>query len=182
MQCSTAGACARVGAPETAAQSVVGLDVEDARAERLGAEAYRLFRDLPRAGRFGDEIGAEGGSEAGAGTATAPAAATAADGGTVLRGEAGGPAEEVWVRFHLRLDGDTVKDARFEARGCPHTLAAAAWIAARLPGRRRAQGVPGTPEEWARELEVPIEKLGRLLALEDALIACGIPHMEADRS
>jgi len=186
MQCSTAGADARVGARETATESVVGVDAADARAEGLGAEAYRLFRELPRAGWFGDETedGSEGGAETGAGAATATAAAraTATDGGTVVRGEAGGPAEEVWVRFHLSLDGDTVKDARFEARGCPHTLAAAAWIAARLPGRRRAQGVPGTPEEWARELEVPVEKLGRLLALEDALIACGIPHMEADRS
>src|SRR6185437_7906067 len=122
----------------------------------LGTEAYRLFRELPRAGRLPND--AEGGLE----------------GDTVLHGEAGGPAEEVWVRFHVRLDGDTVKDARFEARGCPHTLAAAAWIASRLPGRRRSEGVPGSPQEWARQLGVPVEKLGRLLVLEDALIACGL--------
>jgi cysteine desulfurase len=132
-------------------------------AEVYGAEVYRLFRELPRAGWFSDEP--EGGIE----------------GGTVLHGEAGSPAEDVWVRFHVRLDGDTVKDARFEARGCPHTLAAAAWIASRLPGRRRSEGVPGSPHEWARQLGVPVEKLGRLLVLEDALIACGLPHMEADR-
>ncbi|MGH8217471.1 MAG: iron-sulfur cluster assembly scaffold protein [Steroidobacteraceae bacterium] len=102
-------------------------------------------------------------------------------GGRVVRGEAGGPAEDVWVRFHVRLDGDTVKDARFEARGCPHTLATAAWIASRLPGRRWAEGVVGTPHDWARELAVPVEKLGRLLVLEDALIACGLPQTEAER-
>jgi NifU-like protein involved in Fe-S cluster formation len=129
----------------------------------LGAEAYRLFRDLPRVGRLSDP--ADGAVERGA----------------VRHGEAGGAAEEVWVRFHVRLDGDTVKDARFEVRGCPHTLAAAAWIASRLPGRRLSEAVPGSPQEWARELGVPVEKLGRLLVLEDALIACGLSHMEADR-
>ncbi|HYK25697.1 MAG TPA: aminotransferase class V-fold PLP-dependent enzyme, partial [Steroidobacteraceae bacterium] len=132
----------------------------------LGAEAYRLFRELPRAGTLADPSDpGEGGVER----------------DTVLHGEAGGPAEEVWVRFHVRLDGDTVKDARFEVRGCPHTLAAAAWIACQLPGRRRSEGVPGSPHEWARQLGVPVEKLGRLLVLEDALIACGLSHMEADR-
>lgn len=129
----------------------------------LGAEAYRLFRELPRAGSFPETAGAASAGEA------------------VVRGEAGGASEEVWVRFHVRLDGDTVKDARFEARGCPHTLAAAAWIASRLPGRRRAEGVPGGPHDWARELEVPVEKLGRLLVLEDALVACGLSQKEADR-
>ena len=140
-----------------------GIAARDSAMDGLGAEAYRLFRELPRAGQFAGD--AEGGME----------------GDTVLHGEAGGPAEEVWARFHVRLDGDTVKDARFEARGCPHTLAAAAWIASRLPGRRRSEGVPGSPHEWARELGVPVEKLGRLLILEDALIACGLSHMEADR-
>jgi cysteine desulfurase len=141
----------------------------DAGVSGLEAEAYRLFRELPGAGRFPD-----------AGTRGAGCPGRA-DGETVLHGEAGGPTQEVWVRFHVKLDGDTVKDARFEARGCPHTLAAAAWIASRLPGRRRADGAPGGPHEWARELGVPVEKLGRLLVLEDALAACGLSQTEADR-
>ena len=136
-------------------------DALEGRLDGLGTEARRLFRGLPGAGRI--PVG------------------PAATGGTMLCGEAGGPSEEVWVRFHVRLEGDTVKDARFEARGCPHTLAAAAWIVSRLPGRRRDEGVPGGPQEWARELEVPVEKLGRLLVLEDALIACGLAHTEAER-
>ncbi|MGH8261779.1 MAG: aminotransferase class V-fold PLP-dependent enzyme, partial [Steroidobacteraceae bacterium] len=104
----------------------------------------------------------------------------------VLRGEAGGPDEEVWVRFHVAVDGDDiVKDARFEALGCPHTLAVASWIASRLPGHARAEGVLGGPQAWAAALDVPIEKLGRLLAIEDALTAClGLAQAglsEADR-
>ncbi len=113
----------------------------------IKGEAARLFRELPGAGVIPD------------------------DAGTVLHGEAGGPGEEVWVRFHLLVDGDSVKDARFEARGCPHTLATAAWLSGVLPGGRREQALHGGPQVWARTVGVPVEKLGRLLVIEDALNA-----------
>ena len=90
----------------------------------------------------------------------------------VLTGEAGGPGQETWVRFHLTVADGIVKAARFKAYGCPHTLGVADWLTRRLEGRRRAEGPPGTPAEWAAELRVPVEKLGRLLVIEDALRAC----------
>lgn len=94
------------------------------------------------------------------------------DAASVVKGEAGGPGREAWIRFHLLTEGDAVKDARFQAYGCPHTLAATAWVAGRLPGRRRGELVPGTPHDWAKALNVPVEKLGRLLIVEDALLDC----------
>jgi len=101
---------------------------------------------------------------------TLPGVGTLPEGaGTVLRGEAGGPGEEAWVRFHLLVKGAIVTAARFQALGCPHTLATAAWLTGRLPGRRRGDLVPGEPSDWARTLGVPVEKLGRLLTVEDAL-------------
>jgi cysteine desulfurase len=87
-------------------------------------------------------------------------------------GEAGGPGEEAWVRFRLQIADSLVKSALFKAYGCPHTLAAAAWVADRLRGRGRADLAPGTPAEWAEALAVPVEKLGRLLVVEDALADC----------
>jgi cysteine desulfurase len=111
------------------------------------SQVERLFRELPGAGVIPEGAG------------------------TVLHGEAGGPSEEVWVRFHLLVDGDSVKDARFEARGCPHTLATAAWLSGELRGRRREDALRSGPEAWARILGVPVEKLGRLLVIEDALSA-----------
>jgi hypothetical protein len=45
-------------------------------------------------------------------------------------------------------------------------------LAEQLPGRTRASLVPGEPPEWALTLSVPVEKLGRLLVVEDALRAC----------
>jgi len=113
-----------------------------------GIDVERLFRELPGGGRIPDSAG------------------------TVLRGEAGGPAEEAWIRFHLLVEGDIVKDARFEARGCPHTLATAAWLASGLPGRRCGEALGSGPQGWARALGVPVSKLGRLLIIEDALRAC----------
>jgi cysteine desulfurase len=99
------------------------------------------------------------------------AGALAAAPGTVLRGEAGQESGEVWVRLHLRVHADTVIEARFQALGCPHTLATASWLVMQLAGRKRPEAQPGSPHTWAESLQVPVEKLGRLLLIEDALHA-----------
>lgn len=91
---------------------------------------------------------------------------------TQLVGEAGGPGRDVWVRFRLRVEAGRVAHAAYRVYGCPHTMAAAAWLAERVQGRAVADVVPGTPQEWAAALDVPAEKLGRLLTLEDALREC----------
>jgi cysteine desulfurase len=90
----------------------------------------------------------------------------------ILRGEGGGPGEDSWVRFQLLVAGDSVKDARFQAFGCPHTMSTAAWVCRVLPGRERAALIPGTPQDWVRERGLPVERLGRLFAIEDALRGC----------
>jgi len=109
-------------------------------------EVERLFRDLPLAGP--PEPG----------------------GDPWVQGKAGSRREGVEVVFHLRLAPDgIVSDVRFQAFGCPHTLATAAWVAGRLAGRSCAALVPGSPLEWAGALGVPAHKLGRLLRIEDAL-------------
>ncbi|HUI61902.1 MAG TPA: aminotransferase class V-fold PLP-dependent enzyme [Steroidobacteraceae bacterium] len=92
--------------------------------------------------------------------------------GDIVVGEAGKAGEEAWVRFHLLVCAGVVKDARFQAYGCPHTLTTVAWLASRLPGRTREDLVPGAPTEWVAMLGIPVEKLGRLLVVEDALRAC----------
>ncbi len=103
--------------------------------------------------------------------ALSPASELAETGGELV-GEAGGPGQEVWIRFRLQVRDGRVTRVAHRVYGCPHTLAAAAWLAERLPGRTRTELVPGTPAEWAEALAVPVEKLGRLLTLEDALHQC----------
>jgi len=93
-------------------------------------------------------------------------------GSTAVTGEGGAASQDTWIRFHLLVAENVVKDARFQAYGCPHTVAVAAWIAKALPGRRREAVQPGTPAEWAADHGVPVEKLGRLLVIEDAVQAC----------
>jgi hypothetical protein len=90
----------------------------------------------------------------------------------MIAGEAGSPEQGTWVRFHLQLAGTIVKDARFQVLGCPHTMDTVAWLCEQLPGRSREALLPGTPPEWAALRAVPVEKLGRLLIVEDALLAC----------
>jgi hypothetical protein len=47
-----------------------------------------------------------------------------------------------------------------------------AWLCEELRGRSRAALIPGSPAGWAERRSVPVEKLGRLLVVEDALRAC----------
>jgi hypothetical protein len=47
-----------------------------------------------------------------------------------------------------------------------------AWLGEQLAGRTREGLIPGTPAAWAATRAVPLEKLGRLLIVEDALLAC----------
>ncbi|MBX5462576.1 MAG: aminotransferase class V-fold PLP-dependent enzyme [Steroidobacteraceae bacterium] len=89
----------------------------------------------------------------------------------ILRGEAGRAADGTWVRFHLAVCDTVVKAALFQAYGCPHTLAVASWLTTQLPGRPRLDAVPGTPAAWLELMQAPVEKLGRLLVVEDALRA-----------
>jgi cysteine desulfurase len=112
---------------------------------------HRLFRELPHAGA------PEPGS------------------GPWVQGWAGSRREGAEVVFHLRFDaGGTVSDVRFQAYGCPHTLATAAWVAGQLRGRASTELVPSSPLEWATALAVPAPKLGRLLRIEDALRAVAV--------
>lgn len=99
-----------------------------------------------------------------------PAAGAGAE-RTVI-GEAGGPETGIWVRFQLLVDAGNVKDARFQVLGCPHTMDTVAWLCGQLPGRAWQGLIPGSPAAWAAARSVPVEKLGRLLIVEDALLAC----------
>ncbi len=101
-----------------------------------------------------------------------PPSADWAPGRRTVQGEAGAQAQGTWVRFELLIDGDIVKDARFQAFACPHTVDTAAWLCAQLRGRARGALIPGSPSQWAAERAVPVEKLGRLLVVEDALRDC----------
>jgi len=86
-------------------------------------------------------------------------------------GEAGSEQVGTRVRFELRLARGRISAARFRAYGCPWTLAVCDWVAEQLEQRGLPEPPPGGPEGWAAALGVPLERLGRLLVIEDALRA-----------
>lgn len=96
-----------------------------------------------------------------------PRAGRAPPGDDWLQGEAHDPLTATRVRWHLQVQDGSIVDARYEVRGCPHTIAAVAVLAERLVGQRLDEptlDIGGVAEE----LGAPPEKLGRLLVIEDA--------------
>jgi cysteine desulfurase len=91
--------------------------------------------------------------------------------GQRLLGEAGEQRLGTWVRIAVRAQDGFVEEARVQVYGCPHTHAAGRHLASLLPGRPLAALAPGSPEEWRVAVCAPIEKLGRMLIIEDALRA-----------
>ena len=102
----------------------------------------------------------------------APGAGTL-DGSGVASGSAGSRSLGTWVRFDLRTECTAqgpgrVVAARFLAFGCPHTIAVAAWVAEQAAGRPPSPELPQPVDALRRSFDVPVEKLGRLLVVEDA--------------
>jgi NifU-like protein involved in Fe-S cluster formation len=91
------------------------------------------------------------------------------------RGAAGSRAQGTWVQFDIRVGGGrgarSIEAARFLAFGCPHVIAACAWIAECAVGREIELRLPESVPALRERLAAPVEKLGRLLIVEDAWLA-----------
>jgi NifU-like protein involved in Fe-S cluster formation len=90
----------------------------------------------------------------------------------LVAGEAEDRTLHVWVRFQLQLVDDVVAAVGFQVFGCPHTVAAASAVAEWLEGRRVAAARKLDVKAVCAELDVPAEKVGKLLRIEDAVAAC----------
>ena len=90
----------------------------------------------------------------------------------LVAGEAEDRTLHVWIRFQLQLVEDVVAAAGFQAFGCPHTVAAASVVADWLEGRSIEVARAIDVKTVCAELDVPTEKLGKLLRIEDAVAAC----------
>jgi NifU-like protein involved in Fe-S cluster formation len=103
------------------------------------------------------------------------AAAGVLSGPGTFRGAAGTRAQGTWVQFDLQVDSGsragTIQAARFLAFACPHVIAAAAWVAETAVGAQASAALPESVRLLRERFAVPVEKLGRLLIIEDAWIA-----------
>jgi NifU-like protein involved in Fe-S cluster formation len=113
-----------------------------------------------------------------------PACAGVLTGAAVQRGAAGSRAQGIWVQFDVRIASrnqeSTLEAVRFLAYACPHVIAIADWLAQKAVGGPAEPVLPESVHALRERFEVPIEKLGRLLIVEDAWIAAlSSPHREA---
>jgi NifU-like protein involved in Fe-S cluster formation len=88
-------------------------------------------------------------------------------------GAAGSRAEGTWVQFDMQMGGEAqeIVAMRFLAFGCPHVIAVAAWLAEHAVGRRVEPALPESVQALRARFDAPVEKLGRLLIVEDAWTA-----------
>jgi NifU-like protein involved in Fe-S cluster formation len=102
-----------------------------------------------------------------------PTACGVLSGPGTFRGAAGSRAHGTWVQFDVQTAGEAgvIEAACFLAFGCPHVIAVAAWLAEQAPGRRVEPAVPESVQTLRARFEAPVEKLGRLLIVEDAWIS-----------
>ena len=91
--------------------------------------------------------------------------------GVQVAGEAIAVERGAWVRFDARVEAGRIAECVFRAWGCPHVLAAAAWVASEAPTRAIADSAPFDAARLTRELDAPAEKMGRMLVVEDAFRA-----------
>ncbi len=92
--------------------------------------------------------------------------------GRVGRGEAGEVAVGVHIVIEARLVDGHIEEVCFRAYGCPWVIAACSLVTERLTGAPTAGLQNFDPVALAAELDLPAERLGRFLILQDALRNC----------
>ena len=75
---------------------------------------------------------------------------------------------------------DEVAEMRFRVYGCPHLIAAAEALCNEREGGAVAGLSAFVLEEFMSRLAVPVEKTGRILLLEDALLALWAQYSGTD--
>jgi NifU-like protein involved in Fe-S cluster formation len=105
------------------------------------------------------------------------------DGSGVLSVEAGTPASRSRLRLQVRMAPQRIDDARFQAYGCPTTIAVGAWLAERVAGAPVGELAGIDAKEIRQALEIPEDRLHCALlgedlvkALRDQLAGIGAPR------
>lgn len=109
-------------------------------------EVWRLFRETPRAGRF--DVRPD-----------------------VVHAEAETAASNFRLRLECRIGSGQVVDSRFQAHGCPYTIAVGAWLAGWCIGRNRADLAVSPVEELRAALEIPEDRAHCELMAQDVMRA-----------
>jgi NifU-like protein involved in Fe-S cluster formation len=90
----------------------------------------------------------------------------------VEEGRAGSRKQGVAVQLQCKVAAGKIVEARFLAWGCPYSIAAASWLAEKLSGMDLQDAAGIRALSIAELLEVPADRLGSILVVEDALNEC----------
>jgi NifU-like protein involved in Fe-S cluster formation len=106
---------------------------------------------------------------------SAPLHAGDADDGYPMRlvSEASESTEGAGIQLSAGVENDVISELRYRVFGCPHLIAAAEWACENLEGQSTSELGAFDREACMRILDVPVEKTGRILLLEDALAGLG---------
>jgi NifU-like protein involved in Fe-S cluster formation len=96
----------------------------------------------------------------------------------VFRGAAGNRDQGTWVQFDLQCESGKLRAACFLAFACPHTIAVSAWLAEQSVGMALTGALPENVQSLRDRFAVPLEKMGRLLIIEDAWLAAAVPAID----
>ena len=86
----------------------------------------------------------------------------------IIRASAGNREEGAFVQLTFKIGERRIEDARFLAVGCPHLIAMAAWLTERAVQAPVQMDLPDSQQHIRERFDLPVEKVGRLLLLEDA--------------
>ena len=89
-----------------------------------------------------------------------------------IQGEAGSVEHGTWIIIQARVEAGQLEAVRFLAYGCPHTIAACCRTTEKLAGAPVGELLNFAPDWLTDELNIPVEKAGKLLILQDALREC----------
>ena len=92
----------------------------------------------------------------------------------MFTGLAGDRAVGTQIEFQARIPAGAIDEITFRAFGCPHSIAACSLATERLTGQPAEALLKLAPRDLAEALEIPAEKTGRLLLVQDALHQCFI--------
>lgn len=97
---------------------------------------------------------------------------SADEGLPTLSGAAGDRAQGCRVQFFADVAEGDITRLRYLAYACPHVIAACSQVVKELEGGELSGAFGLEPTDLMRFLEIPAEKAGKILILQDALLEC----------
>ena len=107
------------------------------------ARVWRLFIETPRSGLL--------------------------EGAGVLTGHSETHANQNRLQFQVQMEGEKIADARFQAYGCPTTIAVGAWLAGQAISKTLPELAGIKAKDIRQVLEIPEDRLHCVLMAEDAV-------------